>query len=94
MANSHTLGTCYSRRVQETLNTWRPQALDKRRRCKASIGYKPLVAIGGFTPERAIGAFEHGADSVCVVTDVQRHTDPVARIKKWLEVTLLFSAAG
>ena len=66
---------------------WRPQGLDKLKRWKASIGTIPLVAIGGFTPERAAGAFAHGADSVCVVTDVQQHENPASRIKQWLEVT-------
>ncbi|MFK7997482.1 MAG: thiamine phosphate synthase [Granulosicoccus sp.] len=66
---------------------WRPQGLEKLGRWKASIGDIPLVAIGGFTPERAAGAFEHGADSVCVVTDVLLHEDPCARIKEWLRAT-------
>ena len=66
---------------------WRPQGLAKLQRWKASIGDIPLVAIGGFTPERAEGAFSHGADSVCVVTDVQQFADPVTRIQHWLDVT-------
>ena len=63
---------------------WRAQGLDRLARWKRSIGALPLVAIGGFTPERAAGAFAHGADSVCVVTDVARHPDPVARVAEWL----------
>ena len=66
---------------------WRPQGLAKLQRWKQVIGEIPLVAIGGFTPERAQGAFEHGADSVCVVTDVAQHDDPVARVREWLDVT-------
>jgi len=66
---------------------WRPQGLDKLARWKSSIGRIPLVAIGGFTPERAAGAFAHGADSVCVVTDVLLHENPAGRIKQWLQVT-------
>lgn len=66
---------------------WRPQGLPKLKRWKESIGEIPLVAIGGFTPERAAGAFDHGADSVCVVTDVATHTDPLKRIAQWLAVT-------
>lgn len=73
---------------------WRPQGLPKLRRWKASIGDIPLVAIGGFTPERASTAFEHGADSVCVVTDVATHTDPIARITQWLSVTRQSVPAG
>lgn len=66
---------------------WRPQGLPKLARWKTSIGNVPLVAIGGFTPERAAGAYEHGADSVCVVTDVATHVDPLERIKQWLSVS-------
>ena len=66
---------------------WRPQGLEKLARWKASIGDTPLVAIGGFTPERAAGAFEHDADSVCVVTDVATHADPVTRVRQWLSTT-------
>lgn len=65
---------------------WRPQGLEKLQRWKQAIGKIPLVAIGGFTPERAQGAFQHGADSVCVVTDVAQHEDPVARVREWLDV--------
>ena len=63
---------------------WRPQGLEKLQRWKNAIGDIPLVAIGGFTPERASGAFDHGADSVCVVTDVLQHDNPVQRSKEWL----------
>lgn len=72
---------------------WRPQGLAKLQRWKQRIGDTPLVAIGGFTPERATGAFEHGADSVCVVTDVLQHENPVARVREWLAVTRLTSPA-
>ena len=66
---------------------WRPQGLDKLLRWKSAVGDIPLVAIGGFTPERAQGAFAHGADSVCVVTDVLQHAQPVERVRQWLTVT-------
>lgn len=66
---------------------WHPQGLEKLQRWKQRIGDIPLVAIGGFTTERAAGAFAHGADSVCVVTDVLLADDPVARCKEWLETT-------
>ncbi|MFT6875925.1 MAG: thiamine-phosphate pyrophosphorylase [Granulosicoccus sp.] len=65
---------------------WRPQGLEKLARWKERIGDIPLVAIGGLTPERAAGVFDHGADSVCVVTDVQQHSDPVLRVKQWLDL--------
>lgn len=73
---------------------WRPQGLDKLARWKAAVGELPLVAIGGFTPERAAAAFAHGADSVCVVTDVARHPEPLARVAEWLETTRTGSAAA
>lgn len=66
---------------------WQPQGLAKLKRWKSAIGSIPLVAIGGFTPERAAGAFEHGADSVCVVTDVLLNDNPCSRIEQWLAVT-------
>lgn len=66
---------------------WRPQGLDKLQRWKQTIGAIPLFALGGFTPERAAGAFRHGEDSVCVVTDVAQHEDPVARVNEWLAIT-------
>ena len=66
---------------------WRPQGLEKLARWKIAIGSTPLVAIGGFTPDRAMAAYEHGADSVCVVTDVAQHNDPVERVKQWLSLT-------
>jgi len=64
---------------------WRPQGLEKLQRWKNAIGGIPLVAIGGFTPKRAAGAFAHGADSVCVVTDVLQHENPVERCEDWLK---------
>lgn len=65
---------------------WRPQGLEKLARWKARVGDIPLVAIGGLTPERADGVFTSGADSICVVTDVQQHSDPVLRVKQWLDL--------
>ena len=65
---------------------WRPQGLEKLQRWNNAIGDIPLVAIGGFTPERAASAFEHGADSVCVVTDILQHSNPVERVQEWLRV--------
>ena len=65
---------------------WRPQGLEKLQRWKNAVGDIPLVAIGGFTPERAASAFEHGADSVCVVTDILQHSSPVERVQEWLRV--------
>ncbi len=79
------LGPIHATRLKRM--PWRPQGLDKLARWKAALGSLPLVAIGGFTPERAAAAFAHGADSVCVVTDVARHPEPLARVAEWLRVT-------
>ena len=65
---------------------WRPQGLEKLTRWKTLVGKIPLVAIGGLTPERADGVFAAGADSICVVTDVQQHSHPSVRVKQWLEL--------
>ena len=65
---------------------WRPQGLEKLTRWKTIIGDTPLVAIGGLTAERANGVFESGADSICVVTDVQLHENPEGRVRQWLEL--------
>ena len=86
------LGPIYATLLKEM--PWRPQGLEKLRRWRQAIGELPLVAIGGFTPERAAGAFEHGADSVCVVTDVARHEDPSGRVAEWLQVTGEAAARG
>ncbi|MFK7891722.1 MAG: thiamine phosphate synthase [Granulosicoccus sp.] len=92
IALSHTpdyiaLGPIYATLLKKM--PWRPQGLEKLGRWKESIGDIPLVAIGGFTPERAAGAFERGADSVCVVTDVAQNSDPSARVTEWLKVTAI-----
>ncbi len=63
---------------------WRPQGLEKLARWRLRVGDIPLVAIGGFTPDLAAGAFAAGADSVCVVTDVLKHPNPEQRISQWL----------
>lgn len=81
------LGPIYATQLKKM--KWRPQGLEKLQRWKQRIEQIPLVAIGGFTPERAASAFAHGADSVCVVTDVLMAVDPVERCKEWLAVTKL-----
>ena len=64
-----------------------PQGLERIGEWKAAAGKIPLVAIGGFTVERAAGAFAAGADVVSVVTDIVRHEDPEARTRAWLAAT-------
>ena len=66
---------------------WAPQGLERITTWKKRIGKTPLVAIGGFTPERAAGAFAAGADSVAVVTDITLNAQPEARTAEWLQIT-------
>lgn len=66
---------------------WGPQGLDRVAAWKDRIGDTPLVAIGGFTVDRAAGAFEAGADVVSAVTDITLNPDPEARVRDWLAAT-------
>ena len=66
---------------------WAPQGLERITAWKHRVGKIPLVAIGGFTPERAAGAFAAGADSVAVVTDITLNAQPEARTAEWLQIT-------
>lgn len=61
-----------------------PQGLERIGVWKKKIGALPLVAIGGFTVERAAGAYAAGADSISVVTDVLLNADPESRLRAWL----------
>jgi thiamine-phosphate pyrophosphorylase len=47
---------------------------------------KPIVAIGGITPERAAEIIEAGADSVAVISDILRAPDPGQRAQQYLEL--------
>lgn len=78
------LGPVYATLLKQM--PWRPQGLEKLGRWKTRIGDIPLVAIGGLTPERAAGVFKAGADSICVVTDVQAHSNPAKRVEEWLNL--------
>jgi thiamine-phosphate pyrophosphorylase len=66
---------------------WAPQGLERLREWKARVAPLPLVAIGGLTPERLAGVFDHGADSAAVVTDILRNPDPEARTREWIAAT-------
>ena len=46
---------------------------------------KPIVAIGGITLERAASVIEAGADSVAVISDILRASDPGQRAWAYLE---------
>jgi thiamine-phosphate pyrophosphorylase len=64
---------------------WRRQGLVRLAEWRRLVGDLPLVAIGGFTVERAAGAFAAGADIVAAVTDITLNADPEARVRQWLE---------
>lgn len=66
---------------------WAPQGLGRIDDWKRRIGTLPLVAIGGLTPERLEGVFDHGAESAAVVTDVILNPDPEARTREWIAAT-------
>jgi thiamine-phosphate pyrophosphorylase len=63
---------------------WAPQGLDRVRQWKARIGDKPLIAIGGMTPQRAPAVLAAGALSVAVITDFMTAPDPERRVRDWL----------
>lgn len=62
-----------------------PQGLDRIGAWRQRIGDRPLIAIGGITPERATGVIAAGADSVSVITDFFTADDPEARVRHWLD---------
>ena len=66
---------------------WHQQGLGRVTEWKRLVGDLPLVAIGGMTPERAVSAFEAGADIVSAVTDITLNDDPEARVRQWIETT-------
>ena len=66
---------------------WHQQGLGRVTEWKRLVGDLPLVAIGGMTPERAVRAFEAGADIVSAVTDITLNDDPEARVRQWIETT-------
>ncbi|MCL4139456.1 UNVERIFIED_CONTAM: hypothetical protein GTU68_032658 [Idotea baltica] len=66
---------------------WTEQGLDRVREWKGLIGERPLIGIGGMTPERAALTFAAGADVVSVVTDITLNADPKLRTKEWIENT-------
>jgi thiamine-phosphate pyrophosphorylase len=79
------LGPIYETRLK--VMKWAPQGLARIAEWRRRIGDKPLVAIGGLTPERADAVLAAGADSLAVVTDFITHADPEARVRQWLACT-------
>jgi thiamine-phosphate pyrophosphorylase len=76
------LGPIYETKLK--VMKWPPQGLERISEWKTRIGARPLVAIGGLTPERAPAVLAAGADAVAVITDFMTHPDPVARVRGWL----------
>ena len=66
---------------------WSEQGLERVTEWKEMIGTTPLCAIGGLTPERALLAFDAGADLAAVVTDITLNGDPETRVREWLDAT-------
>jgi thiamine-phosphate pyrophosphorylase len=46
---------------------------------------KPIVAIGGITLDRAMEAFEAGADSIAVISDILLAPDPGRRVRQYIQ---------
>jgi thiamine-phosphate pyrophosphorylase len=76
------LGPIYETKLK--VMKWAPQGLGRISEWKARIGARPLVAIGGLTPERAPAVLAAGAQSVAVITDFMTHPDPEQRVGTWL----------
>jgi thiamine-phosphate pyrophosphorylase len=51
-----------------------------------SLTRKPIVAIGGITLERAREVAEAGADSLAVIGDIFRATNPAKRARQFLDL--------
>lgn len=79
------LGPVYATKLKSM--RFGPQGLERVAEWKRRVGDMPLVAIGGFTIDRAPGAFRAGADVVSVVTDITLDPDPEAKVRAWLEAT-------
>lgn len=62
-----------------------PQGMKKITKWKQEIGALPLVAIGGITLESASKILHAGADSIAVISDVTKNTNPETRVKTWLK---------
>ena len=77
------LGPIYETKLKTM--KWAPQGVEKITDWKTRVGKKPLVAIGGITPERAGPILAAGADSVAVITDFMTAPHPEARVRLWLD---------
>lgn len=70
---------------------WQQQGIEKLTLWKYRIGNIPLVAIGGMTIERSVGAFDAKADSVAAVTNITLNESPEQQVIAWLEATRIKS---
>ncbi len=77
------LGPIYETKLKAM--KWAPQGLERIGEWKRRIGERPLVAIGGITPERAGPVLAAGADSIAVITDFMTAPHPEARVRLWLD---------
>ncbi|HKV23027.1 MAG TPA: thiamine phosphate synthase [Candidatus Acidoferrum sp.] len=59
--------------------------LDLIRKARA-LSSKPIVAIGGITPERAAEVIEAGADSVAVISGIWKAENPAKRAQEYLNI--------
>jgi len=66
---------------------WHEQGLAKLTTWRELIGETPLIAIGGMSIDRAVGAFDAGADVVAAVTDITLNKSPEDRVRAWLAAT-------
>jgi thiamine-phosphate pyrophosphorylase len=62
-----------------------PIGVEAVRRASAAARGVPLVAIGGITRERARSVLDAGANSVAVITDLLKGSDPAARVREFLD---------
>lgn len=76
------LGPVYETKLKAM--RWAPQGLARVTAWKAALGDRPLVAIGGITPERADAVVGAGADSVAVITDFLTSAAPEERVTAWV----------
>lgn len=65
---------------------WAPQGMDTLRDWVARAG-RPVVAIGGLTPERARMVIDAGAGAAAVVTDLVMAEDAEVQIARWVAAT-------
>ena len=79
------LGPVWPTILKQTMST--ELGLEHVTEWKEMIGAIPLCAVGGLTPERALQAFDAGADMAAVATDITMNADPEGRTREWLETT-------